>query len=153
MYLLQMFNENDFTSESIWPYDCQNFIPSGARLGRFDSIVSAWDGAWMLASFKRAALWNPRPAFLSVWCAQHTAELRTITVPTLKIFAWLIFPDVCISSHDCKQLFILNKWGGTLKGRIIHFYEGAAVEIYNFCRNFHFGGEWKFNTCENYFSF
>lgn len=104
----------------------------------FVSVVSPSGGASVLALFKWVVLWNPLPAFLSVMvCSSTLRRLPTITVPALQIFAWLIFPDVCISNHECKQFFISNKWGGTLTGKIIHFYEVAAVEIYNFCRNFH----------------
>lgn len=132
-----------------------SFLGSISRMCLLVLSVHGW--GFILALFKWVVLWTSLPAFLScvVLCRSSLQRLPTITVPTLQIFAWLIFPDVCISNHEYKQLFISNKWGGTLRGKIIHFYEVAAVEIYNFCRKFHFfsGAKWKFNTYETTFRF
>lgn len=61
-----MFNEDDVTSETIWPYDCQNLISSGAHPGylQWHRQCPRWGFNSGFVQGSRPV--EPRLAFLSV---------------------------------------------------------------------------------------
>lgn len=129
---LQMFNENYLISDNIWQRDCQNLIHSGAYR------VFFWSGSFS-AVYARVScpLVSSPSTSVCGGVQQLTVEAPNNYCSHFANICMINFPDVCIFNHEYKQLFISNKWGGTLKGKIIHFYEVAAVEIHHFNRNFH----------------